>query len=55
MAIVHEKCETFELKTDNINLTNSSDKVEWTDQAIKIKRAERNLPPFKSPMKRNDI
>jgi hypothetical protein len=55
MAIVHEKCKTFELKTDNINLTNSSDKVEWTDQPIKIKRAERNLPPFKSPMKRNDI
>lgn len=55
MAIVHEKCETFELKTDNINLTNSSDKVEWTSQAVRIKRAERNLPPFKSTVKRDDI
>ena len=55
MAIVHEKCDSFELKCDNVNLTNSSDKVEWTDREIKIKRAERNLPPFSSPMKRDDI
>ncbi len=55
LAIVHENCERFDLCAENVYLENSSDKVEWTDQAIKIKRAERNLPPFKSTMTRDDI
>ena len=55
LAIVHKNCEKFDLTVENINFENSSDKIEWTDQAIKIKRAERNLPPFKSTTKRDDI
>jgi hypothetical protein len=55
MAIVHKNCEKFDLTTENINLEGSFDKIETTDQAIKIKRAERNLPPFKSTTKRDDI
>jgi polygalacturonase len=55
LALVHENCAEFDISTQNIRLTNSSDKIEYTDRKIKIKRAERNLPPFKSTVKREDI
>jgi len=55
LALVHENCEGFDLKVENISLVNSSDKVEWTDREVKIKRAERNLPPFKSTVERDDL
>ena len=54
-AIVHENCSEFDVHTENIRFINSSDKVEYTDQKIRIKRAERNLPPFKSTVKRDDM
>ena len=55
LAIVHTDCTELDLRTDNVTLINSSDKIERTSQPIKIKRAERNLPPFKSTAKRDDI
>ena len=55
LAIVHENCKPFDVKADGLSLTNASDKIEYTDQKVKIKRAERNLPPFASPFKRDDI
>lgn len=55
LALVHEKCAEFDLETEKIRLVNSSDRVERTDRKIKIKRAERNLPPFQTTVKREDI
>lgn len=55
LAVVHEKCAEFDLKLGLVSLPEGADGIESTDQAIKIKRNERNLPPFKSPVQRDDI
>lgn len=55
LAIVHDNCRKFDLQTQNMEGADFCDTIEWTDQAVKIKRAERNLPPFSSPVRRDDI
>jgi len=52
MAIVHENCTEFDIKTDNICGT---EKVEWTNQAVKLRRADKDFSPFVSTISRDDI
>ena len=54
-ATVHTKAECFEASHSGVSFIDSSDRTVSTSQPIRIKRAERNLPPFKSTVERDDL